>query len=190
MKQYEQLSDGELVAACRRGDSRGWDALVARYERLVYTIPIRYGLSQSEADDVFQSVWTALLRHLPSLRQPERLSAWLVTTARRECWDRRRGAEHERTRSVAPEEMPEPEATWVETLSPEEIVTRYEQHQALQQALKQLGHRCERLLHYLYKDTSQLSYEEIARRLNMAVGSIGPTRARCLQKLRDLLEKS
>lgn len=188
MKKYKELSDAELVAACRQGEAQAWDTLLARYERLVYTVPIRYGLTPGEADDVFQSVWAALLSHLPTLKQPERLSAWLVTTAKRESWDRRRGAEHERTRAVAPEEMPEPDASWAETLSPEEIVERYEQHRALHGALEQLGERCRRLLNYLYSDPEQLSYTEIAVRLQMAVGSIGPTRARCLAKLRDLLE--
>lgn len=189
MTQYEELSDGELIAACRQGDSKGWDALVARYERLVYTIPIRYGLTPAEADDVFQSVWTKLLRHLPYLKQPERISAWLVTTARRECWDQRRGAEHERTRAMPSDDLPEPDATWDESLTPEEILAHYEEHQALQKALRQLDERCRPLLNYLYRDPTEPSYEEIARRLNMAVGSIGPTRARCLKKLRELLQK-
>ena len=189
MSDLESLSDAELIAACRKGEAGAWDALVARYERLVYTIPFRYGLPQSEADDVFQSVWTALLKHLPSLREPDRIAAWLVTTARRACWDRRRGAEHERTHSVDPRELPESDP-WFETTSPEEIVTRYEEHRHLQGALKQLGERCRRLLHYLYQDPDQPAYSDIALRLNMAVGSIGPTRARCLERLRSLLEET
>lgn len=190
MRNYESWSDARLIEACRGKDAGAWEALVSRYERLVYTIPIRYGLSGTEADDVFQSVWVALLDHLPKLRQPERVSAWLVTTARRECWDRRRGAAYERTRTVASDEMPEPDARWVEDLSPEEIVMRYEEHRTLQSALQQLEERCRRLLHYLYDDRAQPTYAEIAVRLKMAVGSIGPTRARCLEKLRDLLEAS
>lgn len=185
---YESLPDAALVEACREGDAGAWDALVARYERLVYTIPFRYGLPQSEADDVFQSVWAALLKHLPTLKEPDRIGAWLVTTARRACWDRRRGAEHERTHSVDPTDLPEPDA-WFENVSPEEIVARHDEHRALHRALRQLGERCRRLLHYLYNDPAQLPYADIAVRLNMAVGSIGPTRARCLEKLRNLLQQ-
>lgn len=187
MSHFDSWSDADLVNACREGQAGAWDALVARYERLVYTIPFRYGLPQWEADDVFQSVWMALLNHLPRLKEPERIAAWLVTTARRACWDRRRGAEHERTRSVDPADLPEPEP-WFESVSPEEIVTRFDDHRALHGALRQLGERCRRLLHYLYSDPEQLPYADIAVRLNMAVGSIGPTRARCLEKLRGLLE--
>jgi RNA polymerase sigma factor (sigma-70 family) len=187
MASFDAQTDADLIAACREGDEHAWDALVARYERLVYTVPIRYGLSQAEADDVFQAVWTTLLRHLSSLKNPERVAAWLVTTAKRETWDRRRGAEHKRTIAVDPETMPEPDPFWVEALTPEEIVMRYEQHQGLRQALQQLQERCRRLLNYLYNDASQPTYAEIAVRLKMSVGSIGPTRARCLEKLRELL---
>lgn len=188
MRQFESLPDADLISACREGDAGAWDALVTRYERLVYTIPFRYGLPQSEADDVFQSVWMALLQSLPTLKEPDRVSAWLVTTARRACWDRRRGAEHERTHSVDPAALPERDP-WFDSASPEEIVSRYDDHRTLQGALRQLGERCRRLLHYLYSDPDQLAYSDIAVRLNMAIGSIGPTRARCLEKLRSLLEK-
>ena len=97
MTDYDQLSDEQLIAACLSDDSVAWDALISRYERLVYTIPVRYGLTQGEVEDVFQSVWLSLLKNISSLRQPDRVAAWLVTTARRECWERRRGADYERT---------------------------------------------------------------------------------------------
>ncbi len=185
MSDATQLSPAQLIAACRAGDANAWDALVARYERLVYTIPLRYGLTPAEADDVFQSVWLKLLEHLDSLRQPDRVAAWLVTTARRECWDRRRGANHERTSPVAPESLPE--ESWVEKLTPEEIVIRFEQQSAVRQAVESLDDRCQRLLQSLYYDATKPSYTEIAERLGLPVGSIGPTRARCLQKLRRVL---
>ncbi len=185
MPGYDQRSDAQLIAACRAGDAAAWDALVARYERLVYTIPLRYGLSRTEADDVFQTVWLRLLEHLPTLRQPERVAAWLVTTARRECWDRRRRAEHKRTDAVPPEALPE--SRWVDELSPEEIVLRYERQQAIRRAVDRLEERCRRLLRLLYYEPRKPSYAEIAARLQIPVGSIGPTRARCLQKLRKLL---
>lgn len=189
MSDLQELADAELVAACRRGQPEAWDALVARYERLVYTIPFRYGLPQGEADDVFQTVWLALLRHLPTLKEPDRVAAWLVTTAKRACWDRRRGAAHERTFAVDPAEMGALDAAF-DQASPEEVVARFDEHRSLRAALQRLQERCRELLRYLYHDPEQPSYEEIALRLNMAVGSIGPTRARCLAKLRELLEAS
>ncbi|MCI0394361.1 MAG: sigma-70 family RNA polymerase sigma factor [Chloroflexi bacterium] len=187
MSNYSQLSDEQLVNACRAGDEAAWDMLVGRYERLVYTIPIRYGLSAYEVQDVFQSVWLSLLQHLPALRQPERLSAWLVTTARRECWERRRGADYERTQN--------PQAgligadAWIEEASTEEVVTFYERQAKVREALKHLDDPCRRLLWQLYYDAGRPSYTDIAAKLRIPIGSIGPTRARCLEKLRRLLEE-
>jgi RNA polymerase sigma factor (sigma-70 family) len=185
MTEYSELPDEELVVACRSGDNDAWDALVERYERLVYTIPARYGLTPSEIDDVFQSVWLSLLKNLEKLREPDRVSAWLVTTARRECWERRRGADYERT-----------VATDLDTLlmdkegnelQPEEVVATYRQYQTLQQGMENLGDRCRRLLQLLYYDTSVPSYADVADILDMPIGSIGPMRARCLKKLRGIL---
>jgi RNA polymerase sigma factor (sigma-70 family) len=188
MMHIESLSDAELVAGCRQGHATAWDTLIGRYERLVYTVPLRYGLSQPEADDVYQSVWIALLRHLPNLNQPERVAAWLVTTARRESWERRRGADFERTYSVDPAEMPEPADPWFSSASPEEIVARFDDHRRLHDAMRLLQERCRQLLHLLYTDPDRPAYSVIAERLNMPVSSIGPTRARCLQRLKELLE--
>ncbi len=185
---YSRLSPAELIAACRAGEAAAWDALIARYQRLVYTIPLRYGLTSAEADDVFQSVWLKLLQHLPSLREPDRVAAWLVTTARRECWDRRRGADHARTDLVPPDLVPED--SWVEESTPEEMVIRYEKHHAIRQAIDHLEERCRRLLRYLYYETPKPTYAEVAARLEMPVGAVGPTRARCLEKLRQMLEES
>lgn len=185
MTNYSECSDEALIDACRDGSEAAWHVLVGRYERLVYTVPLRYGLGRSEADDVFQAVWLTLLKHLSNLDQPERLSAWLVTTAKRQCWQRRRGADFERRTTLAPENMPE------ETLEGggglEDILGRFEQYQQLDQLLQQLDDRCRELLYYLYYDPATPSYEEISRYLDMPTGAIGPTRARCLKKLRDLM---
>ena len=186
MVPFRECSDAELVAACRQNKAEAWDELVARYERLVYTIPLRYGLPTAEAEDVFQTVWVTLLEKLPTLQEPDRVAAWLVTTARRATWDRRRGAEHERTDSYDPAEMPEGEAE----ATPEELVLQYQQQRQTQDALAKLGERCRRLLHFLYQDQAQPSYADIAQMMGMTVGSIGPTRARCLEKLRSLMEES
>ncbi len=187
MSSLESLTDAELIAACRQGRAAAWDVLIQRYQRLVYTIPLRYGLTPAEADDVYQSVWLALLRRLPALDQPERVAAWLVTTAKRECWERRRGADFQRTHDVDPAELPEPAAPWFESATPEEIVARHDEHRRLHEALQRLQERCRRLLHLLYTDPDRPAYSEIAERLHMPVSSIGPTRARCLQKLKELL---
>ena len=185
MAQYRNYSDAQLVRACRQREPQAWDELIARYERLVYTVPLRYGLSASEAEDVFQTTWVALLEKLSTLTEPERVSAWLVTTARRATWDRRRGAEHERTESYNPSELPE----GLSQTTPEEIVAEFQQQQRAQKALAELDERCRRLLYFLYQDRTNPTYAEIAEHMGVTSGSIGPTRARCLEKLRNLLEE-
>jgi RNA polymerase sigma factor (sigma-70 family) len=184
MAVYQRYSDAELIAACRQDEAAAWDQLVARYERLVHRIPLRYGLSRAEADDVFQTVWLTLLEKLDTLREPERVASWLVTTTRRAAWDLRRGSEHERIQATDPAELPEV----LDGLTPEEEVGRFQQAQRAQQAAARLDQRCRRLLYYLYQDSDNPSYAEIADKLGLSIGSIGPIRARCLDKLRAILE--
>lgn len=186
MTNYTEWTDEALIAACREGSEAAWHVLVGRYERLVYTVPLRYGFGRSEADDVFQAVWVILLKHLDNLEQPERLSAWLVTTAKRECWQRRRGADFERSTTVDPEAMLVPDL--IETDGLENVLGRFEQYQQLERLMGELDERCRQLLYYLYYDPACPSYEEIARYLEMPIGGIGPTRTRCLKKLRELME--
>ena len=183
-----ELSDKELVMACRTGEEAAWEELVSRYERLVYTIPIRYGLTPSEVDDVFQSVWMALLRHIETLRQPDRIGAWLVTTARRECWERRRGADFKRSVSSSMETLLVDRDG--EELTPEEVVAVFRQHEALHEAVECLDERCRKLLWHLYYDSTIPSYADIAEKMDMPIGSIGPLRARCLKKLRKILSEA
>lgn len=185
---YKQLSDSDLISACRDGEEAAWDALVARYERLVYTIPSRYGLTPAEISDVFQSVWLALLKNLDNLRQPDRIAAWLVTTTRRECWERRRGVNYEKViTSDLDDQIVRAKS---EEPSPDEIVATYEKHEALRRAMDQMDSRCRRLLRLLYFDPSIPSYADVATKLNMPIGSIGPLRARCLKKLHKVLVDS
>jgi RNA polymerase sigma factor (sigma-70 family) len=185
---YKKLSDEDLISACRSGEEAAWDALVARYERLVYTIPSRYGLTPTEVSDVFQSVWLSLLRNLENIRQPDRIAAWLVTTTRRECWERRRGVNYEKV--ITSDLDDQIVRTKSEEPSPDEIVATYEKHEALRRAMDQLDSRCRRLLRLLYFDPSIPSYADVAATLNMPIGSIGPLRARCLKKLRKVLVDS
>jgi RNA polymerase sigma factor (sigma-70 family) len=185
---FARLSDEELVAACRAGDEAAWDALVGRYQRLVYTVPARFGLTPGEVEDVFQTVWLLLLKNLATLRQPDRLAAWLVTTARRECWERRRGADYQRVTFVAPGSLAA--ESWVDEQNSEDVAADYEEYRTLHDALAQLDEPCRRLLASLYSDTNDHSYADIAARLSIPIGSIGPTRARCLKKLKQIMEES
>lgn len=172
------ISDSQLIKACQAGDETAWQTLITRYKRLVYTIPMRFGFTTAEADDVFQTVWTTLVQKLPTLTRPDRIRAWLVTTARRECLYR--------LRQQNPPDLPPPDQ-WVADLTPEEIITRYEPYQQLHTALDRLSARCRRLLHLLYIDPAKPTYANIAQQLQMRVGAIGPTRGRCLEQLRQLM---
>ncbi len=187
-------SDAELIAACRGGKRGAWERLVLRFERLIFTVPRRAGLSADEAADVFQTVFMRLHQHLDALARPERVQAWLVTTARRETLKRL----HERRRTVSLE-LPatgsgdddrggsdlEPADT---DLLPEELLDELQQRHLARAALERLAEPCHTLLSLLYCRDEALPYADIAAQLNMAVGSIGPTRARCLAKLRALIE--
>lgn len=174
----EQLADEELVARCAAGEERAWATLVQRYRRLVYAIPSRAGLEPEEADDVFQLTFARLVERLDTLRDPARVRSWLVTTARRLSLDiirRRRGvddAEPILARVADENELPDSE------------LERLEAQHLVRAALATISKRCRALVELLYYARDETpSYETIAAKLSMPVGSIGPTRARCLQKL-------
>ena len=188
MTEITELSDTKLIKACREGDQFAWETLISRYERLVYTVPSRYGLNQTEINDVYQSVWLALLKNLDNLRQPDRVSAWLVTTARRECWERRRGVDFKRTFSAESEQLLFDKSS--DVASPEEEVAAFERVENLRSAMDELDNRCQKLLYHLYYDSDQPSYADVARILDVPIGSIGPLRVRCLKKLRKIYDAS
>jgi RNA polymerase sigma factor (sigma-70 family) len=180
-------SDETLVLACRRGDAAAWEALVARYQRLVYTVPRRAGLSDDLAADVFQHVFATLVEQLDRIEQPGRLAAWLVTTARRETWrvGRRESAAGRLTRG---EDVTEEAREIPDTQPlPDELLLRLEEQHLVRQAVEALDERCRTLLLLLFYQPEPPPYAEIATALGTSEGSIGPTRARCLQKLRRML---
>ncbi len=177
------LTDAELVHACRSGQRWAWEALVERYQRLVYAIPLRAGLTPDEAADVFQVVFLRLVESLDALREPQALGKWLIITAKRESWKalRKRPAETETLDDALVEpfdglhDHPD-EELWLDQVM-------------VQEALAQIGERCQQLLRLLYLDQAHPSYEDISRQMKIPPGSIGPTRARCLEKLRQVLKR-
>jgi RNA polymerase sigma factor (sigma-70 family) len=186
-------ADAELVALCKAGDARGWRLLVQRYQRLVYAVARRAGLDEHAAADVFQTVFSRLLQALPGLQQPDRLRAWIVTTAKRESLlQLRRG---QRTVSLTPAAEGDSDAAAEEDLIdeaplPEQLLDELQQLHLLRLSMAQLDARCHGLLTLLFADEEdRLPYEQIAVQLDMPAGSIGPTRARCLGKLRALLAR-
>lgn len=182
-------SDAVLVARCRQGDAKAWEALVKRYQRLVYAIVRRIGHDDHTAADVFQAVFSRLVTHLPRIVDPSRLQAWIVTTAKREALLARRIGQ--RTVSMTTDDDEPGPAADVADDSPlaEDALSDLQQLNRLRQSLDRMDERCRTLLTLVFADEDdKLPYEDIAARIGMPVGSIGPTRSRCLQKLRRLVE--
>ncbi len=173
-------TDPDLIQACLNGDEPAWKELVARYGRLVYSIPFRYGLGAADADDIFQNVFIIVHRRLETLKDQTLLAPWLITVTARETqrWCKR-------TRDHSP--LDDTAADSAEP--PLERVQQWELQYAVHQALAQLEPRCRELLTALFLDGHPASYQEISARLGLTNGSIGPTRARCFKKLEAILMK-
>ena len=180
--------DATLVSRCLRGESAAWAALVQRYQRLVYAVAMRIGHDEHVAADVFQTVFARLVQHLPQIAEPHRLQAWIVTTAKREALLlRRRG---QLTTSLSRDEGDDaPDWDFADDAPiAEEVLSELQQVHQLRLGLERLDERCRELLRLLFRDDDDsVAYDEVARRMDMPVGSIGPTRARCLGKLRRLV---
>jgi RNA polymerase sigma factor (sigma-70 family) len=177
--------DATLIERCRAGDAAAWEALVRRYQRQVHTIVRRAGLAQPVAADVFQTVFLRLLQHLQRIDHPQRLQAWIVTTAKRETLlQLRQGA---RLAAMPAVGAAAEQALADEAAGPEETLEYWQQVASVREALDQLDRRCRELLLLLFGE-EDVAYDEVARRLGMPQGSIGPTRARCLGKLKRALE--
>jgi RNA polymerase sigma factor (sigma-70 family) len=185
-----ERTDEQLLLACRRGDESAWEALVRRYQRLIYAVPRRAGLDEDAAAEIFQDVFATLLENVESIEQPSRLHAWLVTTAKRKTWRAVGRARSTRSLSADDEEgAGELYNLADESLLPDEALAQLEQQHLVRAALGELDERCGKLLRMLFYQTETPPYSEIAAALGTTEGSIGPTRARCLKKLLGLLQK-
>lgn len=170
----------DLVEAAARGGQDRWDEIVQRYLPLVFSVIRRYRLSSKDAEDVSQTVWLRLVEHLDAIREPRALPMWIATTTRNEAL--RLVTAHRRTTPVDPLNTSALDAE-VDSAALDEELLRAERQQAIRDGLAELSPRHRELLLLLVADPP-LSYEEIGARLGMPVGSIGPTRARCLARLR------
>jgi RNA polymerase sigma factor (sigma-70 family) len=181
---YKQYTDTELVSMCLQGDPTAWEALILRYRRLIYSIPVRFGFGSADASDVFQSVCLKLIEHLHELKDETKVSAWLITTTTRQCLYVR--SQKFRETGGNEDELEEPEDP---SENVEIIRVQVEEQQTVRDSVDQLPDRCRQLIELLYFDNRSPSYEDVGRMLAMPVASIGPTRARCLDKLRTLLRR-
>jgi RNA polymerase sigma factor (sigma-70 family) len=174
MSRVETRVDNELIARCLSGDQTAWRDLINKYQRLVYSVAYTFCPQEDDASDVFQQVCMELYQQLGDLRNIDALPAWLITVTRRKGYlliRSRRGAEQ------LDEDVPD--------LS--QNVSAIENEHVVERALDQMSERCRRLIDLLYFRVDEPSYAEIAKVMDMPVPSIGPTRARCLEKLRKLL---
>ena len=180
----DQTSDDavviDLVASARGGDVRAWGALVARYTPLISSVCRKYRLERADADDVSQTVWLHLVDQLGRIREPAALAGWLVTTTRRECGRLVRAAHGPRAVVYAldAENLADEQAD-----AAEQGMLAAERQAALREAFTSLPPACQRLVAELTADPP-LPYSEVSAKLGIPVGSIGPTRSRCLDRMR------
>jgi RNA polymerase sigma factor (sigma-70 family) len=176
-------SDEELLRRCRQGEESAWEEVVANYGRLVYSVPLNFGLSSDDAADIFQQTFVTLVEHLGRLRPDSNLGAWLATVARRHALHRLR----KRKREQVGADGDISESSQFLGMIAADTSIDWEQLQSINYGLNQIGRRCRDLLIALYFDPQEPSYEEIAGHMKIAVGSVGPTRGRCLERLKEIL---
>jgi len=176
-----ELTTSELVVEAAAGNSSAWDEIVRRYAGLVWAVARGFALSMADAADVSQTTWLRLVEHVDTLREPDHLGGWLATTARHECLRTLRKSGREVVAFDVDVDIESGEPT------PEAVVLHDEQDQLVWLSLGEIPQRCQVLLRAL-SSTPPPSYDEVSAALGMPIGSIGPTRARCLDHLKKRLQ--
>lgn len=184
------FTDPQLIEACLAGRQEAWEELLSRYQRLIYSIPIQAGMSRADAAEVFQSVSIKLLKKLSTLRDRERLAKWVATTTTRESWKLARSRRRDNARSASSEDDGSYDFNIIASALPlqEEQQLLVEKQQIVQEAVRSLPEKCRELITLLFLRPDEPSYEEVSEKMGIPESSIGPTRARCLQKLKKMLE--
>lgn len=179
----EPVSVALLVPQAASGDKRAWERLVAQYSRLIWSITVEYRLAESDAADVVQTTWLRLLEHIDRIQYPDRVGSWLAATARNECLrslaSRKRVVLGHDTEAMVQRHAVDAEV--------DRRLLAAERDQTVRDAMARLPDQWQRLLQLLMADPP-VPYAEISDQLGLPVGSIGPTRGRCLARLRVLLE--
>jgi RNA polymerase sigma factor (sigma-70 family) len=180
-----EWSNTRLVAQCLAGDERAWHALLDRYKALIYAIPIRYGAPHQDAADIFQAVCLDLFNELPRLRDAEALQGWLVRVTTNKCyhWKQRVAA---RDSDFGEDKLEKLSGT---DPIPGQMLAEIEREQVVREAIAGLPPRCREMIEMLFFEHPPVSYQEVARRLKLAQGSIGFIRGRCLKRLKKALEE-
>jgi RNA polymerase sigma factor (sigma-70 family) len=181
----DSRTDHELVAACLRGDEAAWHDLIERYNRLIYSIPLKLGLTRDEATDIFQAVCLDLVTELPRLRDPQALPAWLIQVTRRKVIKAKRKSER-----YVPDESGRADALSAPDADmPDSFLRDLQKTQSLRDAVDGLTPRCRRMVRMLFFEDTPRPYREVAAEIGVATGSIGFLRSRCLDRLRSALER-
>jgi RNA polymerase sigma factor (sigma-70 family) len=178
-------SNTRIVNACLQGDERAWSALLERYKNLIYAIPLRYGVPPQDAADIFQAVCLDLFNELPKLRDAEALQGWLIRVATNKCyhWKRRTIIQQ----NGFDDDHAEPLGA-AHAMAPD-LLAAVEREQALRESIADLPPRCREMIELLFFEQPPMPYNDVARRLKLATGSIGFIRGRCLKRLKKLLEQ-
>lgn len=178
-------SDTRLVRECIRGKEEAWAALIEKYKRLIFSIPMKYGLSTDDATDIFQNVCLDLLSELPKLREPKALPKWIMQVTSHRCLRHKRNAQ--RIELTGDDEAPlDSEVAPVA----ERILCEAAEEQSLRDAIAAIPPRCQQLVEMLFFEEPPRPYNEIAKSLGIATGSIGFIRQRCLERLRKRLDEA
>jgi RNA polymerase sigma factor (sigma-70 family) len=181
----EGAADAILVRACLDGDPDAWAAVMGKYKRLIFSIPIKFGARPDDAAEIFQAVCADLVAELPRLRRHEALKPWLMRVTRHKSL-------HWKIRARKEASWPQADDVAHELASADEggaqIMEGVEREQAVRDAIAKLPDRCREMVRLLFYEQPPLPYTEVAKRLGLATGSIGFIRGRCLKKLRANLK--
>jgi RNA polymerase sigma factor (sigma-70 family) len=176
--------DTHLVKQCLSGNEEAWSTLIEKYKALIYSIPVKYGLPPHEAAEVFQATCVELLTRLPELREPRALPKWLMQVAHHQCYRWKRQQQRVISRD-ADSDLPEPATPAIA----ETLVQQTQEEQILREAIAALTPQCRRLVELLFLETPPRPYTEVAAELGLALGSIGFTRLKCIERLRRNLDE-
>ena len=179
-------TDAQLVEACLSRDERAWALLIGRYKRTIYAFARGYGACAADAADVFQLVSAELFLALPRLRQYHSVRSWIMTVASHQAYQWKRL----KYRRVLRDCASCAEAATCERATPATALEMEERERVVREAIDQLEVRDQQLVYLLFFEDPPVPYERVARRLGLATGSIGLTRARCLKKLKRILESA
>ena len=181
-EKFNAWPDRRLVRECLNGSDEAWSVLVDKYKNLIYSIPVKYHLSQDDASDIFQAVCLELLAELPNLRNPEALPKWIIQVTAHKCLHGKKYAQ--RTETADPNDPAFEQSTPARA---ESVLREAEEEQRIRQVMNELPERCQRLVRMLFFEEPARPYQEVARELGIAPGSIGFIRQRCLDRLRKKL---